>query len=801
MERAAQLKFFGRKGEGPAVLGAVLIALVTFIVYLPVLKAGYIWDDDTALTENPLIRSVAGLRDIWFSTKPYDYFPLTFTSFWLEWRLWGANPAGYHVVNVLLHIVGAILFWRVLARLRIPGAWLAATVFAVHPVAVASVAWVAERKNTLSLVFYLWSLLCYFRFDSESGNATNGSRASKWYGLSLFTFLLALLSKTSVVTLPCVLLLCLWWRRSRNAECGVRSAELIADLRRLAPFFAMAFVLGLVTVWFQSHRAMSGNLYQRDQLGIRLLGGSWAVWFYLWKALLPLNLSMIYPRWEIQFGSVAAYLPALLGLAAILIGWRFRRTWGGAFLCGLGGFAVTLLPVLGFFDMSFFVYSRVADHLQYLALLGVIAVVIGGLSAKLEGQSLAFVAAALVVSLGLLSWSRARAFRGQESLWRDTVQKNPAAWAAWNNLGMATKNPAEEYDCYVRALRLNPNYVDAHNNLGVVLYQQGRREAGVAHFFEAVRLQPGSAPAHNNLGGVLMDQGKFDDALSHLKSAIEINPNYVDAHNNLGLALLRLGQMAEAEAQFETVLRLNPGQVSAQYYLGNIAFAQDRFGDAVNRYQTVLNINPDHLEARHNLAMALLWSGQTNQAIVEFDAVLRLNPDFGPSQYQLGEISLEQGRKAEALRWFAAAVQSQPNAHEARHRLGMLLADTGNPREAIQHLQQAVGLKPEWVDALADLAWLLATQADAALRDGKLANELASRANQLTGGTNVAVLDTLAAAQAETGQFNKATRTAQLAVEFARASGNMNLARPIEARLRLYEAGRPFRGHPATNPR
>jgi protein O-mannosyl-transferase len=212
---------------------ATFIALAAFMVYLPVLKAGYIWDDDTALTENPLIRSLSGLYDIWFTTKPYDYFPLTFTSFWLEWRLWGMNATGYHVVNVLLHALGAILFWRVLLRLKIPGALLAAMVFEVHPVCVASVAWIAERKNTLSLVFYLLSFLWYLRFDSESRLAPHASRRfsssilhppSSFYCLSLLAFLLALLSKTSVVTLPLVLRLCVWWRRSQNSECGVRSA-------------------------------------------------------------------------------------------------------------------------------------------------------------------------------------------------------------------------------------------------------------------------------------------------------------------------------------------------------------------------------------------------------------------------------------------------------------------------------------------------------------------------------------------------------------------------------------------------
>lgn len=797
----------------PGVVRAVTLAAIVLAVYLPVLQAGYIWDDDTALTENPLIRSLSGLRDIWFSTKPYDYFPLTFTSFWLEWRLWGANATGYHAVNVLLHVLGAILFWRVLLRLNIPGAWLAAMVFAVHPVCVASVAWVAERKNTLSLVFYLLSILWYLRYEDQRvsrqlpgvGREPLSAHLTRYYWLSLFAFLLALLSKTSVATLPFVLLFCLWWQRSRNCERATSSnhestlypAHLLPDLRRLAPFFALAFALGLVTVWFQTHRAMSGNLYQRDGLGVRLLGGTWAVWFYLAKALLPVRLSMIYPRWAVDATSVWAYFPALAWWGGLGVCWWFRRLWGRTLLFGLGCFFVTLLPVLGFFDMSFFVYSRVADHLQYLALLWVVALVVGGAGSKLKVQSPAFkVCAGLAVAvLSVLTWNRADVFKGQESLWRDTLAKNPAAWAAYNNLGMATKNPVEEFNCYLTALRLNPNYVDAHNNLGVILYQQGRREEGMAHFREALRLQPESAPAHNNLGSILVEAGNLDEAMPHLQKALRINPNYVDAHNNLGLALLRQGRKAEAATQFKTSLRLHPDQPEAHYNLGNIRFSEGNFTDAADHYRAALRARPDHFETHYNLGMALAALERWVEAGGEFNASLHLNPNFSPAQYQLGQVSLKQGNRAEAVKWFAAAVQSQPDFPEPHHRLGVILAEAGESGEAILHLRQAVRLKPDWVESLSALAWLLATEADSQFRDGNEAVRLAAHANQLTGGTNVEVLDTLAAAHAETGGFVEATRAAQQALTKARAASETNLAARIGARLRLYEARQPFRGN------
>jgi tetratricopeptide (TPR) repeat protein len=641
--------------------------------------------------------------------------------------------------------------------------------------------------------------------------------ASRYYWLSLLAFLLALLSKTSVVTLPFVLWLCVWWRRSRNAECGVRSAESttspahsttpssarwLGDLRRLAPFLALALILGLITVWFQTHRAMSGNLYQRDSLGVRLLGGTWAVWFYLGKTFLPVKLNMIYPRWEVDPALVRAYVPALVWLGSIAVCWRFRRSWGRAVLFGLGCFFVTLLPVLGFFDMSFFVYARAADHLQYLALLGVIALVVGGASSRFRNFSLPFrlSAGVVVVVLSVLTWNRAHVFKGQESLWRDTLAKNPQAWAAYNNLGMATKNPVEEFNCYVKALRLNPNYVDAHNNLGVVLYQSGKVEEAIAHFREALRLYPGNAFAHNNLGGALSNLGKNDEALVHLDQAIQINPNYAEAYSNLGMALMRQGRMAEATKCFETSLRLNPQHPDTHHNLGNIAYAQDRFGDAEAHYRATLRARPDSFETHHNLAMALAALGRTTEAFTEFDAALKLKPDFAPAQYQIGELLLKQGNRAEAARWLAAAVRSQPASAEAHRRLGLVLAEEQQASEAIQHLREAVRLKTNWVDALNPLAWMLATQTDSKLRDGAEAVRLATQANQLTGGTNVTVLDTLAAAHAEMGQYPQASRIAQEALELARAAGKTNSTAQIEARLRLYEAGQPFHRNREANP-
>ncbi len=315
------------------ILLAVALVALTLLAYLPAMRGGFIWNDDTFLTGNPLIKSWDGLRRFWFTADPPDYFPLTSTSLWLEWRLWGMNPAGYHVVNVLLHALSAMLLWRVLKRLKAPGAWLAGLIFAVHPVNVESVAWITERKNTLAMALFMASLLAYLKFDEDD--------APRAYALALGLFLLALLAKTSVIMLPAVLLLCAWWRRGRIRR---------RDILRAIPFAALSGALALVTAWYQYHRAIAAEVVRTDGFLARTAGAGWAAWFYLYKALLPAKLCFVYPRWALAV-SFLSFLPDLLLLALLVLLWRNRRGWGRPLLFGLGYFLVSLAPVAGFLNI------------------------------------------------------------------------------------------------------------------------------------------------------------------------------------------------------------------------------------------------------------------------------------------------------------------------------------------------------------------------------------------------------------------------------------------------------------------
>jgi len=351
------------------VIAITAIAALAYIVYLPSLAGGFLWDDDTLVTHNPLITAANGLFRIWFTSEAVDYWPVTNSSFWIEWRLWGMNPIGYHVTNLLLHIASAILFWALLRRLRIPGALLAAAIFTVHPVNIESVAWIAERKNTLSLCFSLLSALWFVMDESEPAG-----RSRRWYALSLAGFVLAMLSKGSAASLPLVLLLIVWWIRDRITA---------RDLIRVAPFFIVAAALTLVNLWFRTHG--DGEVFREATLAERIAGAGAIVWFYVLKAFWPVRLAFVYPLWKIDAGEIQWWVPlagAVL-LTAVLLLYR-ERTWGRAGLFAWSFYCVSLLPVLGLVDTPFMRYSLVADHYQYTAILGLAALVAAGLSAPFE---------------------------------------------------------------------------------------------------------------------------------------------------------------------------------------------------------------------------------------------------------------------------------------------------------------------------------------------------------------------------------------------------------------------------------
>jgi tetratricopeptide (TPR) repeat protein len=738
-ERAVDSRPAGllRLVSSPSRLLALLLVTGTIIAYLPVWHAGFIWDDRSFVIDNPLIHRADGPYRFWFTTEPVDFYPVTSTLLWAEWRVWGANPVGYHVVNVLLHSLSAVLLWRVLVKLNIPGSWLAAALFAVHPVNVESVAWIAERKNTLAMVFYLLSLLLFLQFDlaahrsDPSGRLTGEVGAARpgdplrWYGLSLTCFLLALLSKTVVAPMPFVLLGVTWWQRRR----GVR-----LDVLRCAPFFAVATFVGLFSFWFQSHRAIGTDIVRTDSFWARLAGAGWAVWFYLYKAVLPFGLSPIYPRWQIASGALWSYVPGLLVIVLFVGCWHFRRTWGRAPLAALSYVVVMLLPVLGFLNIGFMRASLVADHWQYFAIIGPLSLAAAILAtsgrsagARRFSPAMASTAALLAVLAGL-TWRQSSLYVDSRTFWQAAVTANPDSWVAQDNLGSA-------------------------------LFEQGQLDEALAHDERAVELEPESATAHYNLGGALREKGKLDESVAQFEKALELQPNYSMAHYNLAEILGREGRVNEAIGHFERALEIRPDYADAHDSLSFLLLREGRLDDGITHLRAALEIRPNSAEDHNNLASALREKGQAHEAIVHYERAVQLRPDYAKAHQSLGEI----------------------------------LEDEGQVREAIAHYEKALEVQPNFADAWRSLAWVLATSPEASVRNGARAVSLAEHAQRLSDGNNPLFLATLAAAYAEARRFPEATETATRALDIATARRRTALASRLRDELEVYNAGLPYR--------
>jgi len=590
LKRKTAPTYPSESGQRIALARGAILAVAALAAYLPALQAGFVWDDRSMLTGNELIKSLHGLIGVWLGTGSLDYLPLTYSVLGLEWRVWGMNPLGYHVVNLLLHAGSAMLLWRVLLRLRVTGAWWAAVIFAVHPVMAASVAWVAEIKNTLSMVFYLSAILFFLHYDAS------GKRSA--YGLALGMFFLALLSKTSVVMLPVVLLLCVWWQRRRITWRNIGEA---------VPFFALSLAFGLITIWFQTHNAINDASVPMGGWGARVAAAGWAAWFYFFNILFPVHLSALYAQRALAGGTISSYLPAAAMAAAVAIAWGFRRTWGRPVLFALSYFLLTLFPVLGFFKMYYFRLSPVADQWQYLAAPGIIALVVaaGGtgwhrVNQPRLGKALAV---AVVVLLAFQTWQRAAVYRNEETLWRDVLAKDANSWTAHINLALVCLGqgkPAEALAYGRRAAELEPEFVESHLNLGAVLDGNNLRDEAVEQYRKAVALRPGFGQAHRELGLALERAGHPNEAIAEYREAIRLADAF-QFRIDLGAALFSQDRYGEALEQFQAAVLLRPDSASAHNNLGGVFFMQEKYAAAAAEYEAALRLNPDSTEARQNL--------------------------------------------------------------------------------------------------------------------------------------------------------------------------------------------------------
>lgn len=711
----------------------VMLVAGTLLAYQPAWHGGLLWDDDGHVTPREL-RSIEGLGRIWTDVgATQQYYPLVHSAFWLMHRGWGGETLGYHLVSIGLHALSALLVVIVLRRLNVPGALLAGVVFALHPVHVESVAWITEIKNTLSGALYLGAALLYLTFDER--------RRPAWYLGSAALFALALLSKTVTATLPAALLVVFWWQRAR--------LDWRRDVVPLVPFFLLGAASGAMTAWVEhTYIGARGTEFEFSFVERCLIAGR-AFWFYLAKLLAPVNLTFVYPRWQISQASWWLYLFPAGAVALMAICWRLRGQ-SRAPLAALLYFSGTLLPALGFVNVFPFRYSFVADHFQYLASVGVIALCAAAVAtatarAGASARNVYVVATcATGVVLGTLTWRQSRQYVDAETLYRATIERNPGAWMAHHNLGVLKLNGAQadlpDAIAHIEAsLRLNRDNAEAHNSLGYALQRLGRLDEALEHYRTAIRLMPTLAAAHNNLGVLAQAQGRFSDALVHHTEAIRLDARDPEAPRNLGIVLQALGRVDDAVVQLQRSLQLDPDSARAHDSLGTARLRQGRVEAAIAEYRSALALDPGFAEARNNLAFALQSAGRTDEAAAEYREAIRIQPDaaktrdnyglllfrsgrldeaaiqfreairvepgYGPAHYNLGNVLQSQGRLPEAIAAYREALEheSSPLAAEIHNDLGVALALTGRVAEARDHFRRALDLRPDFADARANL--------------------------------------------------------------------------------------------------
>jgi tetratricopeptide (TPR) repeat protein len=654
----------------PTILQVLVIAAAVLWIYWPALHGGWLWDDNDDITNNTITQSPTGLWSIWFAPdSQFDYYPIKSSVQWLQWQLWGMDTLGYHLTNVLLHIVGALLVWRLLGKFRLRLAWLGGLIFAIHPVQVESVAWIVELKNTLSLPPFLLATCAYIDYE-ERGK----SRDYFWaWGL----FLVAMLCKPAMVMFPVVILLYVWWRRGRIGW---------SDLKASAPFFLISLALGLLTVWCQLHnKNMDPDMALTSVGGIfsRVACAGLSLSFYFSKCFLPVELMTIYPKWVVDPPAAWQFLPWLVLGGMVWWLWTKRHGWGRHALLGGGFFLLTLAPFLGFNVISYMAFTWVMDHFLYIPIIGLIGLVVAALG-QIENQlpaTVRFYGIGLVtLVLALLAFAShgyAALYLNSETLWTYELRHNSEAYPAHNNLGsilLQTGRIPEAIEQYEQTFRIKPDYAVAYYNLGNALLKEGRVPEAIAQYEHALQIAPDDAVAHNNLGGALLQIGRVPEATEQFEQAVQLKPDYAPAHNNLGSALQQTGRLPEAIAQYEQAVQLKPDYAQARYNLGTILIQTGRAPEAIEQLQQALRIKPGYAEAHGNLGYALQLTGHLPEAIDQYEQALTINPDYAEAHDNLGLALSQTGRTSEAIEQFEQALQIRPDFPNARDNLARLQA-------------------------------------------------------------------------------------------------------------------------------
>ncbi len=708
------------------------------VSFFPALSAGFVWDDQI-FTEEPAVHAWSGLWTIWFSPAAMmeeHYWPVPYTTFWLEHKLWGTAPFGYHLVNLLLYMASVLMLWRLLRCIAVPGAWAVAAVFAVHPMHVESVAWVIGRKDLLSGLFYVASALCWIR---SIGGLGDGRRRSPGpigmlrpglYLAALGLFVAALLSKSAAVTLPVAFVILLWWKNGRVTW---------ADTWRIAPFLAVALAISLPDLSFYSAGRDFGIGYGVVE---RVLIAAQALWFYAGNLVWPTDLAVIYPIWDIAIGDPFAwgYVIAAVAVAALL--WFGRHRFGRGPLAGVVFFAVTLSPVLGFVDHYYMQFSLVADRFAYLAGIGVISVMVGAAVHRAENHpdfpktAVLVILAAVLGVFGKLTWDQAGIYRDDITFYSHVISLNPEARSIHRNLAnalIASERGEEALAASRIAVEQRPDSADAYVAQGGAFIALDRLDEAEASFQRALELNSDHGEARQNMAETLRGQGRYEESIRWYRTLLDVDPESMSAHEGMGEALFRLGRYEQAVESLTRAVALQQDLVpiAVHYLLAEGLRRLQRLEEAIDAYRDVLEIDPDHAPALARIGYALLGVGQFEEALASLSRSASLQPESpdaadrhaamgracqalgrleeASEQYELAltidpdnAISLDafavlrfgQQRYEEALSLYESLIEiGQANA-QAHANMGVTLYRLDRPEEALRSLDRALSMDP-----------------------------------------------------------------------------------------------------------